>query len=48
MNRVLLDYEEVYSTYMRIKDIKEQQEYVLVTADKGRVISNGTGTSTER
>ena len=39
------DYKELYSTFMRLKDVKPQQEYTVVPAGKDKVNKNGTNAS---
>lgn len=39
------DYKELYPTFMRLKDVKPQQEYTVVPAGKDKVNKNGTNAS---
>ena len=39
------DYKEFYATFMRLKNAKPQQEYIVVPAGKDKVNKNGTNAS---
>ena len=41
----ILDYKEFYATFVRLKDVKPQQEYIVFTAGKDKVKKNGTNAS---